>query len=132
MSTKSIRGWPFIKGLAKLVSIPADAMAPRSGAALRYLADLRDDLDKRPVETKDGLKEALGKIRANPAEIAQQLQNEQLTVEGSKLSAAAGDLAEAHDLWQVAKDILYADFKEIEQQERVASLQLDDPSWKSP
>jgi HEAT repeat protein len=126
MSTKSSRGWPFIKGLAKLVSIPADVMAPGSGAALRYLADLQDDLDKRPVETKGGLKEALGEIRANPAEIARQLHTEQITVESSRLSAAAGELAEALYLWQVAKDFLYADFKGIEQQERVASLHLDD------
>ena len=126
MSTKSSRGWPFIKGLAKLVSILADAKVLGTGAAIRYLADLQDDLDKRPSETKGGLKEALEEIRANPAEIARQLHTEQITVESSKLSAAARDLAEALYLWQVAKDFLYADFKGIEQQERVASLHLDD------
>ncbi len=125
-SSKSSRWWPYIKNLAKLVSVPADVKMPGSGAGIRFLADLQDDLDKNGDETKSGVKSALDDIRANTAEIVRLLAGEQLTVEEQRLRAAGQEVAEALYLWQVAHDYLYADFKGIEQQERVASLKLDE------
>ena len=123
---KSSRWWPYIKSLAKLVSAPADVALPGAGVGMRFLTDLQDDLDKKGTETKGGINEALNDIRTNTALIVQHLATEHMTVTDERLREAAKDVAEALYLWQVAHDFVYADFKGIEQQERVASLKLDD------
>ena len=99
------------------------ALPWRCGAAI--LTDLQDQLSADEAQRE--LTEVLTEIRANTADIAAHLTKaEGIDVSPDALGSAALQLAEAQYRKQVADRYIYADFKGIEQMEKLIPLKLDD------
>ncbi|MBC8876047.1 MAG: HEAT repeat domain-containing protein [Planctomycetes bacterium] len=118
--TETSAAWPYIKAIAKLLTIPG------TNIGLQCLTDLQDDLSNEKFQ--QDLKEALDAIRDNTSEIVQLLQDkEQLQPAQDAFRDAAKDIAEALYLNRVAAEYAYADFKGIELLKSVVmALKLDE------
>ncbi len=117
--SKTSRYWPYIRAIAKVLTIPGTKIG------LEILTDIQDQLSADEAQRE--LNEALATILNRIDEIVDRLKSEEdLEVSAQALSEAALQIAEAIYLKQVAEKYFYADFKGIEQMEKLVSLELDD------
>jgi hypothetical protein len=123
---KPSRFWPQIKSIAKFVKGLTGA-PPLAGLAIDSLIGLQDELAKGSGDAQSDLKGLLAGILDNTAEIAGQLRGDGLEeADEELLGKTALSIAEALYLKKVADTYLYADFKGIEQLEKIIALKLDD------
>jgi len=128
------RFWPYIKAVGKAVAELADkSVLPGAKAGMGLLIDFQDAAAKAGAvgnladpQVQSDLKAALDEIRADTAEIVRRLHEDKLPVAEDRLSDYARSIAEALYLRGVADEYLYADFKGIEQFDRLVSLELDE------
>jgi predicted NACHT family NTPase len=111
--------WPLIKAIGKALTIPGTSIGPG------LLVDIQDTLSGDEAQRQ--LKESLEAVLSNTAAIVQQLR-QQDAIEATERDVSEGvqKLVEALYLKRVADKYLYADFKGIEQMEKLVPLKLDD------
>ncbi len=113
------RFWPFIRAIGKALTIPGTNIGPS------ILTDIQDQRSADQFERD--VKGALAAIRRDTRGIADRLErDEDVRVTEQALAETACQLAEQFYLERVAAQYLYADFKGIEQLEKLVSLRLDE------
>lgn len=113
------RIWPYIRAIGKALTIPG------TNIGLGILTDIQDQLSAD--ESHRQLIEALDAIRGDTAaSLRLLLEKEGIKLTARDLSEGALRLAEAAYLKQVADEYFYADFKGIEQMEKLVPLELDE------
>lgn len=117
--SNSSRFWPYIRAIARALKIPHTTIGP--GILTDVIDQQNTDRFRRDVIA------ALDAIHADPRAIVDRLKRDDaIEVTDEALKRAALDIAEALYLAGLANKFLYADFKGIEQMERLVPLKLDD------
>ena len=109
--SQTSRGWPIIRAIGKAATIPGTKIG------LSILTDIQDQLSADEFSRQT--REALDEIRRDTKSVLALLKSDGITAGDDALREATVQLAEQLYLHGLAERYLYADFKGIEQLERV-------------